>query len=101
MRLTWILIAAYTQLLLARASGSGLRAGNRRSADELGCRCRSAHPARAVMAGGSVFICPPSGLSAPPAVGLGNQAGPSRTAEIAEAGFSHTPSRHLEPLQHG
>jgi 2-polyprenyl-3-methyl-5-hydroxy-6-metoxy-1,4-benzoquinol methylase len=48
-------------------------------------------PLGRLMAGGSVFICLPSGLSAPPAVGLGNQAGPSRTAEIAdEAGFSRT-----------
>lgn len=48
-------------------------------------------PLGRLMAGASVFVCLPSGLSAPPAVGLGNQAGPSRTAEIAaEAGFSNT-----------
>jgi 2-polyprenyl-3-methyl-5-hydroxy-6-metoxy-1,4-benzoquinol methylase len=48
-------------------------------------------PLGRLMAGASVFVCLPSGLSAPPAVGLGNQAGPSRTAEIAdEAGFSRT-----------
>lgn len=47
------------------------------------------NPLGKVMAAASTFVCLPSGLSADPAYGLGNQAGPARTGEIArEAGFS-------------
>ncbi|WP_028927215.1 class I SAM-dependent methyltransferase [Pseudonocardia acaciae] len=47
------------------------------------------NPLGRLLAGASLFICLPSGLSAPPAAGLGNQAGPRRTQELAvEAGFS-------------
>jgi len=47
------------------------------------------NPLGKVMAGASTLICLPSGLSADPAYGLGNQAGPARTREVArEAGFS-------------
>jgi 2-polyprenyl-3-methyl-5-hydroxy-6-metoxy-1,4-benzoquinol methylase len=47
------------------------------------------NPLGKVMAGASTFICLPSGLSSDPAYGLGNQAGPDRTCEVArEAGFS-------------
>jgi hypothetical protein len=43
------------------------------------------------MATGSVFGRLPSGPSAPPAMGLGNQAGTRRTAQIANAAiFQHT-----------
>jgi hypothetical protein len=36
----------------------------------------------------SLLVCLPSGLSGPPARGLGNQAGPARTVGLArEAGF--------------
>ncbi len=49
----------------------------------------SLNPLGKVMAAASTFICLPSGLSADPAYGLGNQAGPARTREVArEAGFS-------------
>jgi 2-polyprenyl-3-methyl-5-hydroxy-6-metoxy-1,4-benzoquinol methylase len=47
------------------------------------------NPVGRLMAGGSLFVCLPSGLSAPPAMGMGNQAGPKRTCELAaQAGFS-------------
>lgn len=47
------------------------------------------NPLGKVLAAASAFICLPSGLSAAPAYGLGNQAGPARTCEVArEAGFS-------------
>jgi 2-polyprenyl-3-methyl-5-hydroxy-6-metoxy-1,4-benzoquinol methylase len=47
------------------------------------------NPLGKVMAGASALICLPSGLSSDPAYGLGNQAGPARTCEVArEAGFS-------------
>lgn len=47
------------------------------------------NPLGKVLAAASTFVCLPSGLSAAPAYGLGNQAGPARTREIAhEAGFS-------------
>jgi 2-polyprenyl-3-methyl-5-hydroxy-6-metoxy-1,4-benzoquinol methylase len=47
------------------------------------------NPVGRLFAGASVFICLPSGLSADPAVGLGNQAGPARTLALAQqAGFS-------------
>lgn len=47
------------------------------------------NPLGRLMSGASLLVCLPSGLSAPPAAGLGNQAGPSRTRELAkEAGFS-------------
>lgn len=47
------------------------------------------NPLGKVLAGASAFVCLPSGLSAAPAYGLGNQAGPARTCEVARgAGFS-------------
>jgi SAM-dependent methyltransferase len=47
------------------------------------------NPVGRLFAGASVFICLPSGLSAEPRTGLGNQAGPSRTIELAhQAGFT-------------
>lgn len=47
------------------------------------------NPLGKLMAGASTFICLPSGLSAAPAYGLGNQAGPAATRELAhDAGFS-------------
>ncbi|MBO0848302.1 MAG: methyltransferase domain-containing protein [Pseudonocardia sp.] len=46
------------------------------------------NPLGRLLAGASMLVCLPSGLSAPPATGLGNQAGPRRTRELAErAGF--------------
>ncbi|GAA1183495.1 class I SAM-dependent methyltransferase [Pseudonocardia alaniniphila] len=46
------------------------------------------HPLGRMMVAASVFVCLPSGLSAAPATGLGNQAGPTRTLLLAhEAGF--------------
>jgi 2-polyprenyl-3-methyl-5-hydroxy-6-metoxy-1,4-benzoquinol methylase len=49
--------------------------------------CRN--PLGKLLAAASTFICLPSGLSAAPAEGLGNQAGPARTCELARgAGFS-------------
>ena len=47
------------------------------------------NPLGKLMAGASTLICLPSGLSAAPAYGLGNQAGPAATRELArDAGFS-------------
>ena len=47
------------------------------------------NPLGKLFAGASMLICLPSGLSAAPAYGLGNQAGPARTCGLArEAGFS-------------
>ena len=47
------------------------------------------NPLGRLLSGASLLICLPSGLSAQPAVGLGNQAGPARTRELAiEAGFA-------------
>lgn len=47
------------------------------------------NPVGRVYAAASVFLCLPSGLSAEPRTGLGNQAGPARTLALAaEAGFS-------------
>jgi 2-polyprenyl-3-methyl-5-hydroxy-6-metoxy-1,4-benzoquinol methylase len=47
------------------------------------------NPLGKVFAGASMLVCLPSGLSAPPAYGLGNQAGPARTGQLArDAGFS-------------
>ena len=47
------------------------------------------NPLGKLMAAASTFICLPSGLSAPPAYGLGNQGGPARTCELArDAGFT-------------
>ena len=47
------------------------------------------NPLGKLMAAASTFVCLPSGLSAAPAYGLGNQAGPARTCELArDAGFS-------------
>ena len=47
------------------------------------------NPLGKLMAAASTLICLPSGLSAAPAYGLGNQAGPARTCELArDAGFS-------------
>jgi 2-polyprenyl-3-methyl-5-hydroxy-6-metoxy-1,4-benzoquinol methylase len=47
------------------------------------------NPLGKLLAAASTFVCLPSGLSAGPAYGLGNQAGPARTCELArDAGFS-------------
>jgi 2-polyprenyl-3-methyl-5-hydroxy-6-metoxy-1,4-benzoquinol methylase len=47
------------------------------------------NPLGKLMAGASTLVCLPSGLSAAPAYGLGNQAGPAATRELArDAGFS-------------
>lgn len=47
------------------------------------------NPLGRLLAGASLMVCLPSGLSAPPATGLGNQAGPRRTCALAnEAGFT-------------
>ena len=47
------------------------------------------NPVGRLYAAASVFLCLPSGLSAEPPTGLGNQAGPARTLALAaEAGFS-------------
>ncbi|WP_024874461.1 class I SAM-dependent methyltransferase [Saccharomonospora piscinae] len=47
------------------------------------------NPLGRLLAGASMFVCLPSGLSAEPAYGMGNQAGPSRTCELGrEAGFT-------------
>jgi SAM-dependent methyltransferase len=49
----------------------------------------SLNPLGKLMAAASTLICLPSGLSAAPAYGLGNQAGPAKTRELArDAGFS-------------
>lgn len=46
------------------------------------------NPLGRLLSGASLLICLPSGLSEPPATGLGNQAGPARTCELArQAGF--------------
>ncbi|EIE99520.1 class I SAM-dependent methyltransferase [Saccharomonospora glauca] len=46
------------------------------------------NPLGRLLVGASTWICLPSGLSAEPAYGLGNQAGPTRTCELGrEAGF--------------
>ncbi|WP_019818844.1 methyltransferase domain-containing protein [Saccharomonospora saliphila] len=46
------------------------------------------NPLGRLLAGASMLICLPSGLSETPAYGLGNQVGPSRMRELAhEAGF--------------
>ncbi|CAM3145439.1 class I SAM-dependent methyltransferase [Saccharomonospora xinjiangensis] len=46
------------------------------------------NPLGRLLAGASVWICLPSGLSDEPAYGLGNQAGPARTCALGrEAGF--------------
>jgi SAM-dependent methyltransferase len=46
-------------------------------------------PLGRILASSSLLICLPSGLSGPPAYGLGNQAGPTRILGLAEeAGFS-------------
>jgi SAM-dependent methyltransferase len=47
------------------------------------------NPVGRLYAAASVFLCLPSGLSAAPRTGLGNQAGPARTLALAaEAGFT-------------
>jgi SAM-dependent methyltransferase len=47
------------------------------------------NPVGRLYAAASVFLCLPSGLSAEPRTGLGNQAGPARTLGLAaEAGFT-------------
>jgi 2-polyprenyl-3-methyl-5-hydroxy-6-metoxy-1,4-benzoquinol methylase len=47
------------------------------------------NPLGKLLAAASTLICLPSGLSAAPAYGLGNQAGPARTSELArDAGFT-------------
>jgi 2-polyprenyl-3-methyl-5-hydroxy-6-metoxy-1,4-benzoquinol methylase len=49
----------------------------------------ASNPLGKLMAAASTLVCLPSGLSAAPAYGLGNQAGPARTCELArDAGFS-------------
>lgn len=49
----------------------------------------SLNPLGKLLAAASTLICLPSGLSAAPAYGLGNQAGPARTRELARgAGFT-------------
>jgi 2-polyprenyl-3-methyl-5-hydroxy-6-metoxy-1,4-benzoquinol methylase len=49
----------------------------------------SLNPLGKLMAAASTFICLPSGLSMAPAYGMGNQAGPANTCELArDAGFS-------------
>jgi 2-polyprenyl-3-methyl-5-hydroxy-6-metoxy-1,4-benzoquinol methylase len=48
----------------------------------------SFNPVGKLLAAASTFICLPSGLSAAPAYGMGNQAGPAKTGEVArDAGF--------------
>jgi SAM-dependent methyltransferase len=57
------------------------------------------NPLGKVLAGASVLICLPSGLSAPPGTGLGNQAGPARTCALAlEAGFDSARVAAATPL---
>jgi 2-polyprenyl-3-methyl-5-hydroxy-6-metoxy-1,4-benzoquinol methylase len=47
------------------------------------------NPLGKLMAAASTLVCLPSGLSTAPAYGLGNQAGPAKTCELAhDAGFS-------------
>jgi 2-polyprenyl-3-methyl-5-hydroxy-6-metoxy-1,4-benzoquinol methylase len=47
------------------------------------------NPLGKLMAAASTLVCLPSGLSTAPAYGLGNQAGPAKTRELArDAGFS-------------
>ena len=47
------------------------------------------NPIGRLYAAASVFLCLPSGLSAEPRTGLGNQAGPAKTLALAaEAGFT-------------
>jgi 2-polyprenyl-3-methyl-5-hydroxy-6-metoxy-1,4-benzoquinol methylase len=47
------------------------------------------NPLGRLLAGASLLVCLPCGLSGPPTTGLGNQAGPTRTMRRArEAGFS-------------
>jgi SAM-dependent methyltransferase len=49
----------------------------------------SRNPLGKLLAAASTLVCLPSGLSAAPAYGLGNQAGPAKTCELArDAGFS-------------
>ncbi|MBE7196026.1 MAG: methyltransferase domain-containing protein [Gordonia polyisoprenivorans] len=45
----------------------------------------SLNPLGKVLLGASMFVCLPSGLSDDPRAGLGNQAGPTRTIELARA----------------
>ncbi|HEY2203628.1 MAG TPA: class I SAM-dependent methyltransferase [Pseudonocardia sp.] len=46
------------------------------------------NPLGRLLAGASLMVCLPSGLSGPPAAGMGNQSGPARTCEVAgQAGF--------------
>jgi len=47
------------------------------------------NPLGRLLASASLLACLPSGMSAPPTAGLANQAGPTRTGELAlEAGFA-------------
>jgi SAM-dependent methyltransferase len=49
----------------------------------------SLNPLGKVLSGASMLVCLPSGLSAEPRTGMGNQAGPARTIAIArDAGFT-------------
>lgn len=51
----------------------------------------SLNPVGRLYAAASVFLCLPSGLSAEPRTGLGNQVGPARTLALAQqAGFTRT-----------
>jgi SAM-dependent methyltransferase len=59
----------------------------------------SMNPVGRLVAGASMFLCLPSGLSAEPRAGLGNQAGPSRLLALAEeAGFSRARVATSTPL---
>ncbi len=59
----------------------------------------SLNPVGRLFAGASMFLCLPSGLSAEPRMGLGNQAGPSRLLALAgEAGFSRARVATSTPL---
>jgi SAM-dependent methyltransferase len=70
----------------ATADGGGVMLVEPMSWDSVE-ECRN--PLGKLLAAASTLICLPSGLSAAPAYGLGNQAGPARTFELArDAGFS-------------
>ncbi|MCW2724104.1 MAG: rebM2 [Frankiales bacterium] len=57
------------------------------------------NPVGRLFAGASVLICLPSGLSAEPRAGLGNQAGPVKTLALAEqAGFSRVQEATRTPF---
>ncbi len=57
------------------------------------------NPVGRVYAAASVFLCLPSGLSAEPRTGLGNQVGPARTIALAErAGFTRAREAARSPF---